>query len=292
MAAEHLTPVKLELGGKDPAIVRADADLERTAAGLVWGAFMNCGQTCASLERVYVARPVADELIARVVAHAAKLRVGYTEDGGGVDMGPLTQEGQLRLVEEHVADAVAKGAQIRTGGARPAGLDPTALPGYFHAPTVLTGVDHGMRCMTEETFGPTLPIMVVDSDEEAVALANDSPFGLTASVWTRDRARALEIAGRLRAGTVTVNDHNFTHGVPEAPWSGVGESGFGASHGEDGLFELTHPKHVSEDRLPLARNLWWFPYDGKLEVLLNGALSLAGAADTARRFFTGSKRPR
>jgi acyl-CoA reductase-like NAD-dependent aldehyde dehydrogenase len=139
--------------------------------------------------------------------------------------------------------------------------------------------------MTEETFGPTLPIMVVDSDEEALALANDSPFGLTASVWTSDREQALRLAGKLRAGTVTVNDHNFTHGIPEAPWSGVGESGFGASHGAEGLMELTHPKHINEDRLPLAKNLWWFPYGGKLDWVLNGALKLSGAADTARRFF-------
>jgi succinate-semialdehyde dehydrogenase/glutarate-semialdehyde dehydrogenase len=251
-AARNLTPVVLELGGKDPAIVCRDADLERAARGIVWGAFLNAGQTCASVERVYVEQTVAEAFVSRVVDETKRLRVGDPL-APDTDVGPLTLERQRRVVEEHVQDAVARGAKVLTGGARAEG------PGWFYPPTVLVGVDHTMRVMREETFGPVLPIMAVASVDEALALANDSEYGLTASGWTRDPATARRLQEGLQAGVVTINDCLYTFGEPTAPWGGVKRSGVGRVHGLAGLREMTQPKYVSRDtgRGPM---LWWYPY--------------------------------
>jgi succinate-semialdehyde dehydrogenase/glutarate-semialdehyde dehydrogenase len=255
-AARNLTPVVLELGGKDPAVVCRDADLNLAARGIVWGAFVNCGQTCASVERVYVEEPVARDFVARVVEETRRLRVGDPA-AGEVDVGPLTMERQRRIVEEHVADAVAKGATVLTGGA------PLPGPGHFYPPTVLTGVDHGMRIMREETFGPVLPIMSVSSIDEAIRLANDSEYGLTASGWTRSPEIARRLQERLLAGVVTINDCVASYGEPTAPWGGVKQSGIGRTHGLAGLREMVQVKYVTRDdsRWPLA---WWYPYDREL----------------------------
>jgi succinate-semialdehyde dehydrogenase/glutarate-semialdehyde dehydrogenase len=252
-AAKNLTPVVLELGGKDPAVVCADADLGRAARGIVWGAFVNTGQTCASVERVYVAREVAEPFLARVVEETKRLRVGSPAEPD-TDLGPLTLERQRRIVEDHVADARARGAAVLTGG------EPATGPGFFYPPTVLTGVDHTMRIMREETFGPVLPVMAVDSLEEAVRLANDGPYGLTASVWTRDEATGRRLAGAIQAGVVSINDCVSTFGEPVAPWGGVKWSGIGRTHGRAGLREMTQVRYVSEDwtRKPA---IWWYPYD-------------------------------
>jgi succinate-semialdehyde dehydrogenase/glutarate-semialdehyde dehydrogenase len=285
LAAENLTPVKLELGGKDPAIVCADADVERAANGVIWGAFMNCGQTCASVERVYVHDSVADEFIDRVVQGTRALRVGWAEDDSvaDVDVGPMTSEDQLELVRAHVADAVRRGATVLAGGGRPDSVPEERLPGWFFAPTVLTNVTREMDCLREETFGPTLPIVRVSSDEEALRLANHSPYGLTASVWTRSRARGRFLAEQVRAGVVTVNDCVYSHGIAETPWTGVGWSGFGSSHGAVGLRELCVPQHVNYDVMPLRRNLWWYPYGPFLGRLLGGFLRVLGGADRVTR---------
>jgi succinate-semialdehyde dehydrogenase/glutarate-semialdehyde dehydrogenase len=251
-AARNLTPVVLELGGKDAAIVCRDADLDRAARGIVWGAFVNAGQTCASVERVYVEKPVAEAFVARVVDQARRVRVGDPA-AAETDMGPLTLERQRRVVEEHVQDAVDRGAKVLLGGARAEG------PGWFYPPTVLTGVDHTMRIMREETFGPVLPIMAVESVEEALALANDSDYGLTASGWTRDPVTARRLQEELAAGVVTINDCLSSFGEPTAPWGGVKRSGVGRVHGLAGLKEMTQVKYVSRDsgRGPM---LWWYPY--------------------------------
>ena len=251
-AARNLTAVVLELGGKDAAVVCRDADLDRAARGIVWGAFMNAGQTCASVERVYVEQPVAEAFVARVVDEARRLRVGDPASPE-TDMGPLTLERQRRVVEEHVQDAVARGAKVLLGGARTEG------PGWFYPPTVLVGVDHTMRVMREETFGPVLPIMAVSSVDEALALANDSEYGLTASGWTRDPETARRLQEGLNAGVVTINDCLYTFGEPTAPWGGVKHSGVGRVHGLAGLREMTQLKYVSRDtgRGPM---LWWYPY--------------------------------
>jgi len=262
-AARNLTPVVLELGGKDPAVVCRDADLDRAARGIVWGAFVNAGQTCASVERVYVEQPVAEAFVARVLEETRRLAVGDPALAG-TDVGPLTLERQRRLVEEHVADAVARGAKVLTGGARSAG------PGFFYPPTVLTGVDHGMRVMREETFGPVLPIMAVASVEEALALANDSDYGLTASGWTRDPETARQLQEGLNAGVVTINDCLYTFGEPSAPWGGMKRSGIGRVHGRAGLLEMTQAKYVSRDtgRGPM---LWWYPYGADFAAVASAA---------------------
>lgn len=268
LCSRNLTNLTLELGGKDPMIVLKDADLERAARGAVWTAFMNCGQSCGSIERAYVAQEVADAFTARVIELSGQVKVGNPLDSG-VDMGPMATAGQLKVVEEHIADARGKGARIPVGGKRVAGL-----PGHFIEPTVLTGVDHTMRVMTEETFGPTLPIMVFDRPDEAVALANDSVYGLTASVWTRDRKQAAWFAERLEAGSVTVNDHMYSFVEPRAIWGGIKQTGMGRSHGPFGLLELVNIKYVGMDFFRKKSQTWWFPYDRSLEGLMEKAITV------------------
>jgi acyl-CoA reductase-like NAD-dependent aldehyde dehydrogenase len=273
-AAKNLTPVVLELGGKDPAVVCRDADLDRAAKGIVWSAFLNAGQTCASVERVYVEKPVAEAFLARVVEETRKVRLADTSSGG--DMGPLTLERQRRVVEEHVADAVAKGARVLVGGARPEG------PGFFYPPTVLADVDHTMAVMREETFGPVLPVMVVDSLDEAIRLANDSPYGLTASGWTRSEETARRLQRELAAGVVSINDHVSSYAEPAAPWGGLRWSGFGRIHGLLGLREMVQPKYVSCDR-GRGPDLWWYPCDRELASLLSTAAPALYSTSLPRR---------
>ncbi len=277
LCSRNLTNLTLELGGKDPMIVLKDADLERAARGAVWTAFMNCGQSCGSIERVYVAREVAEPFIARVVELAGEVKVGNPLDSG-VDMGPMATAGQLKVVEEHIADARAKGARIPVGGGRVAGLS-----GHFIEPTVLTGVDHTMRVMTEETFGPTLPIMVFDRPDEAVALANDSVYGLTASVWTRDRKQAAWFADRLEAGSVTINDHMYSFVEPRAIWGGIKQTGMGRSHGPYGLHELVDIKYVGMDFFRKKSQTWWFPYGPSLEGVMEKAIAVFHGAGLGAR---------
>jgi acyl-CoA reductase-like NAD-dependent aldehyde dehydrogenase len=263
-AARNLTGVVLELGGKDAAVVAPDADLDRTAAGLVWGAFVNAGQTCGSVERVYVVKEVAAELLSKIVARTKALRLGNPLSRT-TDMGPLTTEAQRALVEEHVAEAVARGAKVLTGGERP------SARGWWFPPTVLSGVDHAMRAMCDETFGPLLPVMAVDSLDEAIRLANDSSFGLTASGWTRSRRTARKLAEELQAGTVTINDHLFSFGEPTATWGGVKKSGLGRSHAGFGLLELVNIKHVSVDLGSAPAMPWWYPYDAAFHAFTKSA---------------------
>jgi succinate-semialdehyde dehydrogenase/glutarate-semialdehyde dehydrogenase len=268
LASRNLTNVVLELGGKDPMLVCKDADLERAARGAVWLAFMNSGQSCASVERLYVAEEIEKEFTARVVELTRSIKVGNPLEPG-VDMGPMTTLGQLRLVEEHIADAKTKGAAILCGGEKPDGL-----PGYFITPAVLNNVDHSMRIMTEETFGPTLPIMPFYALDDAVALANDSVYGLTASVWTRNRKTAAWLAERIEAGTVTINDHMFSFTEPKAIWGGIKQTGMGRSHGLYGLHHLVNIKYVSSDYARKKGLLWWFPYGDPKPGVIRNALGL------------------
>ncbi len=255
LASRNLTHVVLELGGKDPMIVLDDADLDKAARGAVWAGFMNTGQSCASIERVYVDRRVADAFVDKVVSLTRTLRLGNPLEPE-VDIGPMTTAGQLEVVLEHLAEARARGAKVLCGGERW-----TGLPGYFLTPAVLSNVDHSMKIMTEETFGPVLPVMTFSGPEEALFLANDSEYGLTASVWTRNKRTADWLAERLEAGTVTVNDHMFSFTDPMAIWGGVKKTGVGRTHGPYGLLELSNIKFVSRDFHGRRTQLWWYPYN-------------------------------
>ncbi len=273
-AAQRLIPCVLELGGKDAMLVLADADVEAAAQAAVWGAFANAGQACASVERCYVQAEIAETFTARVVelTRALKQGAGVTE---GTDIGAMSSEGQRSIVERHVRAAVAQGARLLVGGGRGSGNS----RGSFHEPTVLDKVDHTMELMREETFGPVLPLMTFATEADAIRLANDSPFGLTASVWTRDTRRGLRVAEKLEAGTVMVNEVLYTHGIAQTPWGGVKLSGIGRTHGRHGLLELVTAKHIHVNRLARIHDLWWFNYTPGAAKLFRGF---------ARRFTSGS----
>ena len=250
-AGERLVPCSLELGGKDAMIVLADADLERAANAAVWGAFCNAGQMCTSVERVYVEAAVYDEFVALVVAKTRELRIGMPSQDFTVDVGPLVSADQADIVSRHIGDAVDSGADVLVGGVR---------DGNLIEPAVLVNVDHTMACVREETFGPTLPIMKVADADQAVALANDSAYGLSASVFTADEARARFIASRLEAGAVSINDvmaNLFAAPLPMAGWK---SSGIGARMGDHGLLKFTRSQAVVAARVRPRRELQWYPY--------------------------------
>jgi succinate-semialdehyde dehydrogenase/glutarate-semialdehyde dehydrogenase len=268
---ERLVPCTLELGGKAPAVVCADADVERAAAAIAWGGFANSGQVCASVERVYAVADVHDQLVERLVATARALRQGDASRGAEVDIGAMSWDRQVEHVSRLVDDAVAAGAVAATGGRRPDG------PGQFYPPTVLTGCRQDMAVMRQEIFGPVVPVMRVADEDEAVRLANDSHLGLLAYVFTRDRARGKRLAERIAAGTVMVNDVLATYACPETPWGGVKASGIGRTHSAVGLRDLCETRHVNHDRLALPREVWWYPYkDATYRALLRGAKLLFG----------------
>ncbi|MFZ0275303.1 MAG: aldehyde dehydrogenase family protein [Candidatus Sulfotelmatobacter sp.] len=276
-AAERLLPVVLELGGKDPMLVLDDADVDVASSAAVWGAFVNAGQTCLSVERCYVHRSLYVDFLRACTEKTKKLRVGPGLDSE-TDVGPMIHQRQLRIVEAHVEDAVARGARVLTGGSRLPELGEN-----FYKPTVLADVSHEMRIMREETFGPVLPVMAFDSDDEAVRLANDSEYGLAASVWTRDRARGECLARRIHAGTVMVNDVVSCFGISEAPHGGVKSSGMGRAHGRFGLEEMVRLKYIDVDLMPGMKKVWW--YDSGMNFLqqMEGFIDLQFARDLATR---------
>jgi acyl-CoA reductase-like NAD-dependent aldehyde dehydrogenase len=249
----------LELGGKDPAIVCADADMAQAVPGVVWGGFANSGQTCSGIERVYVADQIADPYLAKLVKRTQSLKIGDPSDWD-TEIGPMTSEEQFETVRELVDDAVASGAKMLCGG-------PVEVEGFpkakFFAPTVLGDVTHEMRIMREEVFGPVLPIVNVAGDDEAVKLANDSDFGLGSSVWTRDRAKGERIGSKIQSGMVWVNDHSYSHAACQCSWGGVKDSGLGRSHSKFGFYECTNVKLFTWEP-GRARDVWWHPYDRAL----------------------------
>lgn len=268
-AAKNLTSVVLELGGKDPMIVFADANLELAADAAVWGAFCNSGQSCSSVERLYVEETAVAELTGKIVEKTKKLRQG----AGSIetsDIGAMSSEKQLEIVKDHVESFEKDGAKILTGG---------KSHDLFFEPTVITGANNSMRAMQEETFGPTLPIATFKTEEEAIELANDSEFGLTASVWTRDLSKGNRVAEQIEAGTVCLNEVLYTHGIGQTPWGGFKNSGNGRTHGIEGLMELVQPQHIHVNKLAILPNAWWMPY---------GANAIETFKDFARYFASGS----
>ena len=308
-AAARLLPVVLELGGKDPMIVLEDADVDVASSAAVWGAFMNAGQTCLSVERCYVHEGIYEKFLEKCVAKTEKLRIGSsshplrrTESGdnkthagakdgapgrgtnANIDVGPMIHERQLSIVQSHVQDAIARGARLLAGGKALPQLGPN-----FFAPTILADVDHSMAIMREETFGPTLPVRSFKTEDEAVALANDSEYGLAASIFTSDRKRGEALARRIVAGTVMVNDVLACFGISEAPHGGVKASGIGRTHGRFGLEEMVWPKYVDSDRLPRMKKLWWYGYGPAFAQQMGGFVELLFANGLTKRLRGGMK---
>lgn len=269
-AAQTLTPLNLELGGNDAMLVCEEADLDRASNGAVWAGLQNSGQSCAGVERIYVHESVYEPFMEIIKAKVKSLRVGQDEDFK-VDMGAMTTKEQMETVRNHLEDALKKGAVIAAQSDCP----PKEGPGNFLPATVITEVNHEMLVMQEETFGPVLALMKVRNMEEAIALANDSIYGLTGSVWSRDAKKAGQIARKMRAGVITINDHLVSHGMPETPWGGFKSSGFGRTHGKIGFQEMTQPQVVVHDLLAFAKkNLWWRPYNEALYRGILGAMKL------------------
>jgi len=276
-ATERLLPMLLELGGKDPMLVLEDADVDITSSAAVWGAFVNAGQACLSVERCYVHRSLYEKFANACAEKTKRLRVGNGMDSH-TDVGPMIQERQVRIVESHVEDAKACGARILAGGTRLPELGVN-----FYAPTVLADVTQGMRIMQEETFGPVLPMMACDDDDEAVRLANDSDYGLAASVWTRDPQRGERLARRIHAGTVMVNDVISCFGISEAPHGGVKASGVGCTHGRFGLDEMVNVKYLDIDRMPGMKKVWWHGYGESFRRQMEGFLDMQFARGLGTR---------
>ncbi len=279
--ADKLMPVTLELGGKHAAIVLADADIEKTARGLVFGAFTNAGQACASIERAYVERPIFEALSKRVAELACELRLGHGKSPT-TDIGPMIDSDQVSRVSAQVEEALSQGAVALAGGkARP------DLGRCYFQPTVLVNVNHTMRVMREETFGPVLPMMPVNNADEAVNYTNDSDLGLGSSIWTSNPQEAERLARNVRAGMVWINDGLYSHASPEAPWGGIKNSGIGRRNSVHGLYDFVYIKHVSVDK---SRNRdWHFPYSKHSLSLLKSGIAIGHSPSGLARCWAAIK---
>lgn len=281
-ASKQLVPVELELGGKDPAIVFEDVNLERTVNGVMWAAFTNSGQSCTSVERLYVHENIYDNFVGLLVEKAKKIRLPSSNTDykkpDAYDMGGITSAPQLNTIEKHIQDAVQKGAKVLLGGKRE--NNSRQFP-----PTILTDVDHSMLIMTEETFGPVLPIMKFKIEEEVVKLANDSQYGLSASVWSKDVKRAERIAKKLVTGNVSINSHMLTEGNPALPFGGIKNSGIGRAKGEWGLLGFTNVKSIIIDQQSSRIEAHWYPYtQTKYELLSKLMVSLFSKSKNLLKF--------
>lgn len=256
-AAQYLIPVDLELGGKDPSIVFDDVNLERTVNGVMWGGFTTGGQSCTSIERLYVQEGIYDEFVAMIVDKTKKLRPSHEkrniEDPEDCDVGCITTAFQVEIIESHIKDAVEKGAKVLCGGSREGNS-------RHFPPTIVVDVDHTMLIMTEETFGPVIPIMKFKTEEGAIKLGNDSPYGLSASVWSKDLKRCERVARALVTGNVSINNHMLTEGNPHLPFGGVKDSGFGRYKGDAGLLTFSNSKSILIDKQSKLIEPHWYPF--------------------------------
>jgi acyl-CoA reductase-like NAD-dependent aldehyde dehydrogenase len=266
-AADRLIPVSLELGGKDPMIVLKDAALERAAGACVWGAMMNCGQICTSIERVFVEAKVYQQFVDKVVARVRALRQGPSANE--IDIGCMTSEAQLEKVAAQVDEALGKGAKVLTGGRRN-----SRLPGYYYEPTVLVDVDSSMQIMTDETFGPIIPIVKVNDAAEALRLANASRYGLSGSIFTRDPVLARRLANEMQCGSVCINDSLVPFIVVDAPMGGRKDSGFGSRHGAEGIRKFCQQKTIVIDRFGLKEEFPWYPASAQKAIQARHLLNL------------------
>jgi len=250
----------LELGGKDAAVVLDDANIQRAAQGITWAAFGFAGQNCAAVERCYVQRGVLDAFTEAVAKRTTALRPG-------IDIGPLVTEAQFNLVRKHVAEALDAGATLVAGGG-------DTGPGFYHPPTVLTDVPPSAAVLTDETFGPVLPIVPFDTLDELSELVNSTNFGLTTSVWTADTELGEALAENFDCGVVTINNHSFTGALASAAWTGTKDSGSGVTNSRFALYEMTRPRTVLVDR---SKNpeMWWYPYNQALLNVTQGLVELS-----------------
>lgn len=286
-AADTLTPLSLELGGKDPMIVLHDASIERAVNCACWAGFQNAGQSCAAVERVYVDRRIYDEFLRQLIAKTKALRHGPETGEYKVDIGAITTKGQLDTITRQVVEAVKAGATI-AAQSTPVG---DCSKGWFYPATVLTGCTPDMAVMRDETFGPVLPIVPFDTEEEAIAMANNSNLALTASVFSNSGKHSRAVAAKVDGGVVSLNDHLYSHGMAEAPWGGWKETGIGRTHGAFGLKEMCNAKCINEEKAPICcipRNLWWFPFSEATYKLMDGTVSFV-APRSICDWFSGLK---
>lgn len=279
-ASETLTPLSLELGGNDPMIVCDDADLKRAAVGAVWAGIQNAGQSCGGVERIYVDKKVYPEFMALLKKKIESLRVGPDRDHN-VDIGAMTTRRQMETVQLHVEDALKKGAKVFARSQCPEDHQGQCMPAI-----VLTEVNHDMLVMKDETFGPLLGVMPFQDIDEAIRLANDSYLGLTASIWSKDKNKAIRIGREIQAGAVTINDHLLSHGFAETPWGGFKQSGIGRTHGEIGFTEMTQPQCIMNDIMPFARKqMFWHPHSENIYKGFKGIALFLYGKDMSQRVF-------
>lgn len=277
-ASEKLLPVSLELGGKDPAIILEDADLERTVHGILWGSLMNSGQTCVSIERVYVAEKIYDQFLARLIDEIQKLS-SYS-GSEFYDFSNIKLNKQVETIKEHIYDAISKGAKIHYGG---------KIENNFIQPTILVNVNHSMKVMKEETFGPIIPVMKFKTIDEAINLANDSDYGLSASIWTKNITLGKSIAKKIQAGSVLINDCISYFGAGEAVIGGIKMSGNGRVHSKSGLMEMVYEKYYNSDSFTWQKKLWWFKYDKKSTEKIKAATEFLFGENLIRKLLAGLK---
>ena len=259
-ASDRLTPSIMELGGKDAMVIMRDADIDRASSAAVWGAFVNSGQVCVGIKRIYVDNEVMEEFLGMLVDKTEELKQGDGWNDSDVSLGPMINEKAIQEMERQVEKALQQGGRVLTGGKRN-----QDYPGHFFLPTIITGLNQDADLIKEETFGPVLAVLPFYDDDEAIKMANDSPFALSGSIWTRDLEKGRRLASLMRSGTIMVNNTIYTYGLPATPWGGNGESGFGRTHGEWGFLEMMETHHVHVDSGKMPRDFWWFPYNRNKE---------------------------